>query len=698
MKSAPEKLKGNAGSPRARHYLLHVEGTRAVAVLLVVWYHLFTEQTAGAVDVFFVLTGFLVVSSLLRRFDKGLAGTLNFLKGLFLRLAPVSLVVLIGVYLGSLIFLPTVGINGVHREIIASALYLENWQLIVQGSDYLDRSTPPSPVLHFWAMSVQMQFYLLTVLIFVIAVLFAARFGKSNTPYKHLGVAFSVLFVTSFIYSVYLTYWVNPEWAYFDALARYWEFLLGALLAIALALRPQLKLSWQWGWLGLFGLFAAGALVAPYQPFPGYAALVPTVSTVLIIIAGKDTSSTSVGRVLSLKPMVSLGGVAYTLYLVHWPILIFYREAFSASITWRSGLSIFVVSIALSYLLRFLVEKPLLALKYGKKSGIVLAATSIPLLAVAVGGPAASIYNNSSQVTTASFIGTIQTFGGVSTLDREGWYPTDVSRDTVVPPFALVTESLPPVYRDLSHLGLPCHVGREDRDQVAWCDYGDTEMPTHTIALVGASHSAHWLPPLQAIAERNNWRIVSLTASDCNFLTPHPTRFPFHGCDAVAEQMLQGILELRPDLVITVASMAISSEPEPERIHPWIALQAADIHVVALRDNPDFGTQPSRCVDQNLDNPRICATERNSVLAPEFSLGNAPNNVALLDMTDQYCDDFLCPAIIENTLVWRDSDHFTVEFALTMTNVLEERLLAVWNPPASSSLMERALERLIPAI
>lgn len=687
----------SGGAKNSTHYLAHVEGTRAVAVLLVVFYHLFTEQTAGAVDVFFVLTGFLVVSSLLRRFDRGYAGVGDFLKGLFLRLAPVSLVVLIGVYIGSLIFLPPVGINGVHREIIASAIYLENWQLILQGSDYLNRSTPPSPVLHFWAMSAQMQFYLLTALIVAGAVWLGSRFGKGGTPYRGFAVAFGVIFAASFAYSIYLTYFVSAEWAYFDTLTRYWEFLLGAMLAIVLALRPQLMIAWQWGWVGLFGLFAAGAIVAPLAPFPGFGALVPTVSTIIIILAGKHSNRASVSTLLSWAPMVSLGGVAYTLYLVHWPLLIFYRSAIDETVTWRSGLAIFAISIALSYLLRFTVEKPLLAIKYGKKSGLVLAATSLPLAVIAVGAPALSIYQNSTQVTTASFIGTPQTVGGNGAIDNgDNWYPTNVDPDSVVPPFEQAIESRPPMYFDESHLGKRCHVHRRERDEVAWCEYGEKASPTHTIALVGASHSAHWLPPLEVIAKDNGWRIVTLTAADCNFLIPHPTRSPYHDCDPVEQEMEQGILAMRPDLVITIANTGSSSEPEPERMTPWRVLDEAGIPVIALRDNPDFEEEPSRCVAQNLDNPVVCAVERALVLAPEFSLGDAPANVSLIDMTDQYCDDLLCPAIIGNTLLWRDSDHFTVEFALTMADVLEERIREVWSPPAISSLDEGKLRELIP--
>jgi hypothetical protein len=336
-------------------------------------------------------------------------------------------------------------------------------------------------------------------------------------------------------------------------------------------------------------------------------------------------------------------------------------------------------------------------MKYGSRSGFLLAATTIPLLLVAVGGPALSIYQNSLRVTATSFIGTTQTFGGSSaTLNREDWYPDRVDAEQVTPPFEVVRDSVPPVYRDLSFLGSACHVGRESRDQVAWCEYGQTTNPSYTIALVGASHSAHWLPPLQVIAERNSWRVITLTASDCNFRVPHPTRFPFHGCDEVADQMREGIVLMKPDLVITIANSTEGTEPEPERISMWRELDEFGIPIVAIRDNPEFPIEPSRCVSQNLSSPLTCATERNNVLASFFDMGDSPANVSLVDMSDQYCDDILCPAVIGNLLLWRDSDHFTVEFALTMADVLEERVRGVWQPQGPSTVQEFELRKLIP--
>lgn len=661
-----------------------------------VFYHLFTERTAGAVDVFFVLTGFLVVSSLLRKFSLGFAGIRTFLTGLFLRLAPVSLLVLLGIYVGSLLFLPPVGTNSVLREIIASALYVENWQLILQGSDYLNRSAPPSPLLHFWAMSVQMQFYLLTVAMFAVAMAILPKKGDDGVPVRPLVIVMATALIASLSYSIYLTYWVSPEWAYFDTLARFWEFLIGALLGAALTIRPELRLPWVFGWLGLAGLFLAG-VVGVYQPFPGYAALVPTMSTVLIILAGLSPSRLSVTRFLGSRVMVSLGGIAYTLYLTHWPILIFYREAASADVTWRSGLAIFVVSIALSYGLRFAVEKPLLNRKYGGKSGLVLAASTLPLLALTLAAPATSILLNSSKVTPGSFIGTVQSFGRLTTaLDKKDWYPEEVNPETVRPSFEVAAEAVPQVYSDLSHLGETCHVWRDARERVAWCAYGDDSSPTHTIALVGASHSAQWLPALDVLGRENDWRVITLTASDCGFLYPHPTRFPYQECDEVAKEMLEGILAIRPDLVVTIANHSTSAHPEAERIAPWRVLEGEGIPVVAIRDNPTFGEAPSRCLSVHLDDPEACAVERDALLATDFTLGDAPDNVALVDMTDQYCDDLLCPAVIADVLLWRDADHFTSVFVLTMAEVLEARLKEVWIPSPTSTVNLAELRTLVP--
>lgn len=674
------------------HYLPHIEGTRALAVLLVVFYHVFTEQTAGAVDVFFVLTGFLVISSLLRKIDRGFSGVKDFLVGLFIRLAPVSLVVLLGTYIGALLFLSPVGINLVHREIIASALYLENWQLIIQGSDYLSRQEPPTPVLHFWAMSVQMQFYLTTALIFALVIAAGMKTARAVNARAVLTGIFSTVFVASFIYSIYLTYFVDSAWAYFDTFARGWEFAMGALLGLALSKWPAMAIHSAWGWLGVAGLLAAGALVAPVAPFPGFAALVPTLSTVLIILAGRSVKVGSAGSLLSTPLMVSLGGVAYTLYLVHWPLLIFYREYVTQSVSLTWALVIIALSIALSYLLRFAVEKPLLRLKYGINANRVLAVTAIPLLIVTLALPAYSISQNNSQINPGDFIGAPEPVG-------EGPADTEVSVDRldpaeVIPPFEQVGASRPPVYFDDSPRGILCMVQEDDRDNPSWCEYGVTEGYSHTLALVGASHSAQWLPALEIVAEQNNWRILTLVATDCNFVSVHPSRERYENCDPTSQAMINESVEMRPDAVITVANEGEETEPGIPRIEPWRILDAADIPVIALRDNPWFDEDPSRCVADNLDDPSACAIPRDSVLAVDFDMADSPDNVLPVDLTEQWCDAEYCPAIRGNMLMWRDRDHFTVEFSRTLAPALAEGIAEVWSP-GETTINEDVVDRLL---
>jgi len=688
---------GNAEAPATttgskNHYLPHIEGTRALAVLLVVVYHVFTEQTAGAVDVFFVLTGFLVISSLLRKIDRGFSGVKDFLVGLFIRLAPVSLLVLLGTYIGALLFLSPVGINLVHREIIASALYIENWQLIIQGSDYLSRQEPPTPVLHFWAMSVQMQFYLTTALIFALVIAAGMKTTRPVNARAVLTGIFSTVFVASFVYSIYLTYFVDSAWAYFDTFARGWEFAMGALLGLALSKWPAMAIHSAWGWLGVAGLLAAGALVAPVAPFPGFAALVPTVSTVLIILAGRSVKVGSAGSLLSTPVMVSLGGIAYTLYLVHWPLLIFYREYVTQSVSLTWALVIIALSIGLSYLLRFAVEKPLLRLKYGINATRMLVITTIPLLIVTVALPAYSISQNNSQVNPGDFLGTPSpVVEGPLGADE---YPDRIDPDEVIPPFEQVGSSRPAVYFDQSPRGILCMVQEANRDNPSWCQYGVTEGYSHTVALVGASHSAQWLPALEIVAEQNNWRILTLVARDCNFVSVHPSRGRYENCDPTSQAMIEENVEIRPDAVITLSNKAEEGEPDDTRIEPWRILDTAGIPVIALRDNPWFDEDPSRCVADNLDNPAACAIPRDSLLAVNFDMADSPGNVLLVDLTDQWCDAEYCPAIRGNVLMWRDRDHFTVEFSRTLAPALAQGIAEVWSP-GETTINEDVVERLL---
>ena len=222
---------------RGASFRPEIEGLRAVAALLVMTFHIWLRRVSGGVDVFFVVSGFLITTSLLNQVDRG--GAIRFAAfwaGLVKRLVPLAYFVLCAVILASVLLLPRSRWMDTIQEVAASAAYVENWTLAFKSIDYLARTGATSPVQHFWALSTQAQFYLLWPLVFALALVIARR--RRLDTRRVLGWVFGVLFVTSLLYSVILTR-VDQPFAYFNSLARVWEFCIGAALALAL---PHLRL------------------------------------------------------------------------------------------------------------------------------------------------------------------------------------------------------------------------------------------------------------------------------------------------------------------------------------------------------------------------------------------------------------------------------------------------------------------------
>lgn len=269
-----------------------------------------------------------------------------------------------------------------------------------------------------------------------------------------------------------------------------------------------------------------------------------------------------------------------------------------------------------------------------------------------------------------------------------------LDRTKLRPSFAKLADDRPASYSNWSRTGTRCHVRMAERKTPGWCRYGRTEGYTHTIAMVGASHVAHWLPALDRIAKRQGWRILYMTVSSCDFglRKNHPSAAR---CSRIQRRMVPELLAARPDMVFVRANRRDSSRPEAGRLRLWRQLSKRGIPVLAMRDTPLFPTRPSDCVQRNLRQPLVCAQDRRTYLAPTFSRGRAPRAVQILDLTHRYCDDERCPAVIDNRLVWLDRHHLTRTFVLTLTDELEQSILAVWTPPAASRANERLIGRLL---
>ena len=232
-------------------------------------------------------------------------------------------------------------------EIFSSAFYFQNWQLANTAVDYLAKDNIASPFQHFWALSIQGQFYVTWPLIIILAYFIATKIFKP--PSKDFLAVLSIIFTVSLGYSIYITS-ANQPWAYFDTFARVWEFSLGGILALLIPyLKFKKSISFVIGWVGLAVICFTGILLPVSNVFPGYAALLPTTGVMLVILAAENGSRFGVEKLLGSKPFLYLGNISYGFYLWHWPVLIFYSTYLGTDkVSLQGGLAILLGSFTLS--------------------------------------------------------------------------------------------------------------------------------------------------------------------------------------------------------------------------------------------------------------------------------------------------------------------------------------------------------------
>lgn len=298
-----------------------IQGLRAVGAIIIMVFHIWFNKVSGGVDVFFVISGFLMTAIVLKAFFVyDIISPLPFWGGVIKRVAPSAYIVLGATLVVSYLISSPVIIQSLLSEIIASALHVENLQLIRLSVDYLATDRIPSPVQQFWALSIQIQFYL--VFPFILIPLAYLSKKKATSAPLILGVGFVIL--SSFTYAV-IAVQTNPAMSYFSPLSRIWEFFFGALAFLLVANAKNIKYRNILGFLGL-SLIIGGAIFIPRgAAFSGVVSLVPVVGAIFIIISGTSGGGLT-NRILANKFLVFLGGISFTIYLWHWPILIFLKS------------------------------------------------------------------------------------------------------------------------------------------------------------------------------------------------------------------------------------------------------------------------------------------------------------------------------------------------------------------------------------
>ena len=337
-----------------------LEGLRALAAFLVAIYHIWLGSVSGGVDVFFIVSGYLITTSLINRLERdGRINIFEYFLGLLRRLLPLALTVISSIVILSNFILPKSQWLQTIPHSFSSMFYYHNWQLANEAVDYLAQNNEASPFQHFWALSLQGQFYILWPIVIIIAVFLATRLFKTPIRKTILSLLL-ILFTLSLTYSIYVTI-INQPWAYFDTFARLWEFSLGGILALLLAyISINKTLSLILGWLGVSIIAFTGIILPVSTLFPGFAALLPTFGVILVIISAENNVTWGAANLLSTRFFVFLGSVSYGYYLWHWPILIFYLKYYQVEqVSFIHGLIIMVIAFLLAWITSKILEKPI---------------------------------------------------------------------------------------------------------------------------------------------------------------------------------------------------------------------------------------------------------------------------------------------------------------------------------------------------
>ena len=663
------------------------------------------------VDVFFVISGYLITSLLLRELSA--TGTISwptFLARRARRLLPAAVLVLLVVAAATWVLIPGRRGREIGGDIVGSALYVVNWVLAGRSVDYLSQDAPPSPVQHFWSLAIEEQFYVVWPLALIVLVLVLRRRGSrmlaegqgKGPGLQAVGIVLAALAVPSLAYSVWHTITV-PAHAYFATTTRLWELGIGASLAVWAAHRHMRPVPYAaaLAWAGMAAIVAPALWLPVGAGWPGAWALVPTVGTALVILAGwdgpaagpgsaadRDQGAAGVGpdRVLSLAPMVWVGGLSYSLYLWHWPFAVFADELWPGGGARAWAVLASAVPAWLGYRL---VERPV------HHSPRIARSTQRSLalgLVLSITGVAAGI----PLVTAPPLFRTTPAAGQLPPLERLG---AGVLGDSPsADPAAYAVDDWGWLTPDPERAGEDRPAADVDRCQVdertstpVRCEFGVADGSV-TIALVGDSKALQWLPALERVAPGKDWKIVTYGKSSCAFSEGRTelSRQHYASCDRWNEAVVKALSAAPPDLVVTStqADAALRGERVSERAlvdylaRRWQGLQRAGVPVAVIGDNPGSPADLDSCMARNPRQLTRCAFDRqvaidNTGIDAQRAAALRAQGVQLIDLTPWICPVEQCPVAIGNVVIHRAGDHITATYAKTLGPQIARQLDAV---------------------
>ena len=609
--------------------ITQIQGLRAVAAILVTVFH--ARLVPGGfigVDIFYVISGYLITGLILREIEK--TGTLDlrsFYQRRIKRLLPTSVFVLFVTAIFAWILFPPITRDALGRDLFAAAAYISNYLFAWWQNDYQNLNATPSPFIHYWSLAVEEQFYI----VWPLFILFLARYGK-----KVIFAGIAITTLLSLLFSIYLTQ-VAPIWAFYSLPTRAWELGFGALLLFLPETKKKIRIL---PWLGFFGIAISSFNFNENTAFPGKNALVPVLATVFLMASIKywpplfnDLANSRLSQ--------WLGAISYPLYLWHWPALVLPSSALGRPLRFYERFLCILLTIVLAHYTSKYVEEPLRHKNLSPRT----------------------IYKGAAYTTAVSLVaGVLISFTSSSIITTKG----EVSYQ-----FDLVqVMERPGVYGD------GCHVNYGETKS-GYCTYGDKES-SKTIVLYGDSHAAQWFPTLDKMATERGFKLVSLTKSACPAVDakrPDQGAFKMVHCTKWRENSIKRIAEIQPLAVITSSFQYFTpANSSISRAQWWNegqrkllkGLRGSTNNLIYISDTP----RPLRDIPNCLASrdSKVCdSTERSKV--------SVIRGFDVINPNPWLCSSY-CPAIVEGTVAYRDASHISVDMALKLLPKLEAALIA----------------------
>ncbi|GII56895.1 acyltransferase [Planotetraspora thailandica] len=634
------------------------------------------------VDVFFVISGFLITSVMRREMvSTGTISVRGFYARRALRLLPASSLVGVATLIGAWFFLSKIRFTEYAGDAIASFLYAVNFRLAAAGTDYLAQTAPPSPFQHFWSLAVEEQFYLVWPLVLLLS-------WKALSSRRLVWLPLAVLSGCSLALSVVVT-GTSAPWAYFGPHTRMWELGIGALVALGAARLKDLPsaVASAMTWAGLCAIGLAVVSFDENTAFPGYHALLPVLGTALVIAGGCAPARYDARLLLARRPMTWLGGISYGWYLWHWPILNIVPKAIGRPATTSLHLALSAVALVVAWMTLRTIENPVRFHSFfrgrplrGLALGLALSLVSTCIALAAAARPPA-IDSGTPAVDLANAL-------AKSPQPEHRLVELLASADTRLP------SNLTPGLQDVPSVRSKiyqqnCHVGAAETRAVS-CEFGDPTSKT-VVVLFGDSHAAQWFPALDRIAVKHRWKLVTITKASCKIADVTITKDgkPYTACDRWRENALAKIQKLRPAMVIASSSDAGSpARPMANPLDDWTSgfrrtldsLTASTTRVSVILDTPwprgdavdcasSYPLQLGRCAG------RLPEAIQDPMKSKAIAAAARGTRVDVVDPVRWFCSESgACPLVVGNVIVYRDESHIADAYAEALVPVLEGRL------------------------